>query len=111
MPIARPSSKWPTRLRRTFPPWLETAFSKYLVALRDVAADDVANGLVVAPLEQLKLANATLLFIVASGSGDSPIDPILSGLIAALGSIDGVSTDQLNSDVTTLIADAHGCKN
>ncbi len=88
----------------------QAALEKLIVKLRDLAADDPDSGLSTASLDQIQLTNGLVGLLASAGNGSEEAQQILSNLVTALASLDGVSVAVLESDLRKLAADAQSCR-
>jgi hypothetical protein len=93
----------------TLAPPSRDAIETFADDLGDAVADDGPGGAEITPLEQATLTADFYAAVFTTGITTSELTTLEADLVAAVGTLTGISTDELRADVNALVADASVC--
>ena len=87
----------------------QDAIETFLDDLADAVAEDGPGGSQITALEQATLSVEIYAVVLSTGITSTDLATLQNDLLAAVSTLDGISTDQLRADLEQLAVDASAC--
>lgn len=87
----------------------QDAVETFVDDLEDAVSEDGPGGAEITALEQATLTVELYSIVLSTGITSEDLATLQADLLAAVGSLEGISTAQLEADLSQLVADASAC--